>query len=140
LSIINYLNETRNAGFLPQSVPDRARVRAIADAIAMEIHPVCNPSVVAKAIKDSPDKEAARIAWMQHFIRKGLVGVECLLGDGKTGTFCHGDVIGLADICLIPQLYNAHRWNVDLSDLDKISGIASAIKGIPAFVAAYPNQ
>lgn len=140
LATISYLDETRGAGFLPNTAPERARVRAIADAIAMDIHPVCNPNVVAQAIKNNADKNAARSAWMQHFIRKGLVAVEGLLDDKATGKYCHGDHVSLADICLIPQLYNAKRWNVDISDLTLISSIEIMCAKIPHFQAAYPSQ
>lgn len=139
LAIIEYLDETREAGFLPDTPAGRARVRAIAHAVAMEIHPVCNPSVVAEVLRLASGDEAMRVDWMKHFIRKGLIAVEKLLDHPATGRFCHGSVAGLADFCLIPQLYNARRWGAEISDLETVLRIEAACLELPAFRAAVPE-
>lgn len=91
LSIIEYLHETRETGtLLPATPVERQRVRAISHAIAMEIHPVCNLNTVAHVVKLMGGGDAEKIAWMQTFITNGLIAVEQMLADGKTGTFCHG--------------------------------------------------
>jgi maleylacetoacetate isomerase len=139
LAIIEYLDETRSAGFLPEDAADRARVRSLSYIIAMEIHPVCNSSVVADVMERTGGGDAVRSEWMQHYIRKGLAAFEEKLADGRSGTFCHGDEPTMADICLMPQLYNANRWGADLSGLDRIAAIAANCAGLEAFAAAHPD-
>ncbi|PLL10406.1 maleylacetoacetate isomerase [Tabrizicola sp. TH137] len=135
LAILDYLEETRGPGFLPAGPADRARVRALAHAIAMDIQPVCNLRVARHAAGDDP---AAMAAWMGHFITLGLAGVEGLLQGGSP--FCHGDRPSLADICLVPQVYNARRWGVDLAAFPRLTGIADRAGALPAFAAAHPDQ
>nr|WP_163269974.1 maleylacetoacetate isomerase [Chelativorans alearense] len=137
LAIIEYLDETRSAGFLPKDAAGRARVRALAGAIVMEIHPVCNLRIVAHVAELTGGGEGGRKAWMQKFIAEGLRAFEAMLG---TGDFCHGDRPGMADFCLVPQLYNAHRWAVDLSGLARIQRIARNCSEIAAFAAAHPDR
>jgi maleylacetoacetate isomerase len=138
LAIVEYLNETRGAGWLPDDAAGRARARALAYAVAMEIHPVCNVSVARKAVELSEGRAETR-DWMLAFIPKGLAAVERLLDDPATGRFAHGDAPGLADICLVPQLYNAGRWGVDLEPMPRIRAVAAACAALPAFAAAHPD-
>lgn len=137
LPIIEYLDETRpDVRLIPVDPVARHRVRAISAAIAMEIHPVCNLSVAkyASGLAGIELKD-----WMQAFIPKGLAAVERMLGDGGAGAFCHGDAPTLADCCLMPQIYNAHRWGVDLSDMPLIRGIEAQCAEMEAFQAAHPD-
>lgn len=138
LAIIEYLDETRSAGFLPADAPGRARVRALAYALAMEIHPVCNLRVARHAVQAS-NGVITMEDWMGRFIADGLVAFEEMLDHPATGDFCHGDRLGLADICLVPQLYNARRWRVDLSALPRITRIDAALAQLPAVKAAHPD-
>ena len=138
LAILEYLNETRDAGFLPPGAPERARVRALAMAIAMEIHPVCNLRVARHAVEASGGA-ITQEAWMHHFIGRGLADFEALIADGA-GQYCHGDQVTLADICLVPQVYNARRWNVDLSATPRLQAIAERAEALPAFADAHPEQ
>ena len=135
LAIIEYLNETRNMGLLPEMPTDRARVRAMAHAIAMDIHPVCNLRVVRYATDHSNGAIAAS-DWMQDHIGSGLTAFEAMLSEGD---FCHGNKISLADICLIPQLYNAHRWGISLDPMPRIRRIEAALSPMPAFKSAHPD-
>ena len=140
LAIIEYLNETRpGAAMLPADPVGRTRVRALAYAVAMEIHPVCNMSVAAHVVELAGGGDATRKGWMQHFIRKGLAAVETMLDNPATGRFCHGDTPTMADICLVPQVYNAHRWEADISDLRRIAAIVEACSAIDAFARAHPD-
>jgi len=139
LAIIEYLDETRpGAGLLPSDPAARVRVRALADAIAMEIHPTCNTGLVAHVVALTGGGEAVRVAWMQKFIGEGLGAFEKLLDHPSTGRFCHGDTPTIADLCLVPQLYNARRWEADISRLSRVNAIAARCEELPAFRAAYP--
>lgn len=139
LAILEYLDETRGTGFLPADPPGRARVRALAMAVAMEIQPVCNLRVMGHAVRQSGGR-ITREGWQQHFIGAGLADLEAMLGDGGAGRFCHGDKVGMADICLVPQIYNARRWGVDLAAFPRILAIDSALAEIPAVAAAHPDR
>lgn len=140
LAIIEYLDETRAAGFLPSDPVGRQRVRQLSYAIAMEIHAVCNTGVVAELMRVAIDGEAARDAWMQKFIGDGMAAFEKLLNHPATGKFCHGDTPGMADFCLVPQVYNARRWNVDLAAMPRVLEIAGRCEHLDAFAKAHPDR
>ncbi len=140
LAIIEYFAETRpQARFLPADPLGRQRVRTLSYAIAMEIHPVCNTGVINHVVAITGGGEEVRVAWMKKFIGEGLLAVEKLLDNPATGAFCHGDTPGMADFCLVPQVYNAERWGVDLSGLERVRRIAEACRALPAFKAAHPE-
>ncbi|MGZ2373849.1 maleylacetoacetate isomerase [Sinorhizobium medicae] len=141
LAILEYLAETREGtGILPARPLDRQRVRALSYAIAMDIHPVCNLGVVGYVMASAGDGEAARREWMQKFIGEGLAAFERMLDHPATGAFCHGDSPTMADICLVPQVYNARRWGVDLSTFPKIVAIDRICGGIGPFQTAHPDR
>jgi maleylacetoacetate isomerase len=139
LAIIEYLDETRRAGLLPSDAPGRQRVRALAAAIAMEIHPVCNLSVVTHVMELTGGGDAVRSAWMQKYIGRGLAAFERMLENDEAGLFCHGDEPGLADICLVPQIYNAERWGADLSACPKLLAVGERCNALKAFADAHPD-
>ena len=139
LTIIDYISETRAIRFLPTRAIDRAKTLAIAHAIAMDIHPVCNLSVVANVMAITAGGDEVRSAWMNKFIGEGLATVEMLLH--KTpGPFCFGESITVADICLIPQVYNAMRWGIDMGIFERINSITKRLEVNPAFAAAHPDK
>lgn len=134
LAILEYLDETRGAGFLPKSPADRARARALAMAVAMDIQPVCNLRVAQHAVSLGATMEG----WMQHFITLGFQGLEpMLVGDTP---FATSDQPGLADLCLLPQVYNARRWGVDVNGFPRIAAIADRMEALPAVAAAHPDR
>lgn len=139
LAIIEYLNDTRNAGFLPDDPAGRVRVRALSYAIAMEIHPVCNLRVGRHAEAASGGAITMQ-DWQQKFIGEGLAALEAMLNHPATGRFCHGDRVTMADLCLVPQVYNAQRWGVDVTSLSQIRRIVAELQAIPAIAAAHPDK
>lgn len=136
LAIIEYLDETRSLGLLPGNPGDRTHVRALAHAVAMDIHPVCNLRVARYAV-DHSGGGISMEGWMGEFIGTGLAALEVMV-DG--GNHCFGTGLTLADLCLVPQLYNARRWNVDLGPLPKLRGIGAHLENLPAFAAAHPDR
>ncbi|TDH35205.1 maleylacetoacetate isomerase [Pseudohoeflea suaedae] len=137
LAIVEYLDETRGLGLLPGDAVRRAQIRRIAHIVAMDTHPVCNPSVVARVMGIAGEAEPVRTEWMQHFIHRGLSACEALLPEGDG--FAMGETPTLADICIAPQLYNAARWSVPLDDMPKLTRIEAACATHPAFSAAAPE-
>jgi maleylacetoacetate isomerase len=138
LAIIEYLSETRpNAGILPADPFDRQRVRALAQAVAMEIHPICNLRVASHVVELTGD-DGARAAWMRRFIGAGLVAVEAML-KREARPFCFGNRPTMADFCLVPQLYNARRWKVDLAPFERIIAIDAECSSLTAFQSAHPD-
>lgn len=133
LAILEYLDETRNAGFLPKAPAARAQARALAMAVAMDIQPVCNLRVAQHAVTLGGSTED----WMQHFISLGFQGLEPMLPDTP---FAHGQTPGLADLCLLPQVYNARRWGVDMAAFPRMQAIAARMEAIPAVAAAHPDR
>lgn len=134
LAIIEYLDETRG-GLLPKDPKPRAQVRALSYAIAMEIAPVCNLSV-----RDHVGTMGAMTseAWTRHYITKGLTAFEAMLTGA--GRYCHGDQVTMADLCLVPQIYNAERVGVDVTSLPKTMQIVANLREIPAIAAAHPDR
>lgn len=137
-AIIEYLGETRGGGLLPEDPAGRARVRSLSYAVAMEIHPVCNLSVGKYAV-DASGGQITTESWMKHFITRGLTALEDMLAQSK-GRFCHGDGLTMADCCLVPQVYNARRWGVDMAALPRIARIDAALQELPAVQAAHPDR
>ena len=140
LAIIEYLDEIRPPPpLLPASAEGRARVRAIAQTIACDIHPVNNLRVLQYLGKHFAATQAQKDAWYRHWVNEGLLAVETLLaGDPRTGAFCHGGTPGLADCCLVPQVFNARRFACPLDAMPTIRRIVDACEELPAFRNAAP--
>lgn len=140
LAIIEYLDETRQPGlFLPKEQKARQRMRALSYAIAMEIHAVCNLRVCAYVAELTQD-ETVRAQWMQKFIGDGLNAFEKMLEQSKPQDFCCTATPGMADICLVPQVFNALRWNVDLEKMPNVLRIYNNAARLPAFQKAHPDN
>jgi len=142
LAIIEYLDEThREPPLLPADPVQRARVRAIALAIACEIHPLNNLRVLNYLIGTMGASREQKDDWYRHWIDVGFDALEKMLArDRATGRFCHGDSPTLADICAVPQLANARRFDIDLSPYPTLVRIESACNALPAFADAAPAR
>ncbi|MBY5520704.1 maleylacetoacetate isomerase [Rhizobium leguminosarum] len=139
LAIVEYLAELRpECGLLPPDIVDRQKVRALAYAVAMDIHPICNLHVVSH-LMSMTEKADAREQWMKHFIADGLGKLEAMIGEAD-GAFSFGDVPTMADLCLVPQVYNARRWGVELTAFKRIVAIDARCADLPAFQAAHPDR
>lgn len=142
LAIIEYLDETHpEPPLLPAAPADRARVRALADIVACDIHPINNLRVLRYLIHTYGKSESDIGVWYNHWIDDGFQALEKLLAaDPRTGSFCHGDRPGVADIALVPQVVNAERYELDISPYPTISRIFAACQKLPAFAAAHPDN
>lgn len=137
LAIVEYLDERYpTPALLPEDCNGRARVRSLALAIACDIHPLNNLRVLRYLEERMGAETGSRDAWYQHWVREGFRGIEQLIADSGSGKFCHGDAPTLADVCLVPQVYNARRFNVDLEDFPRIVNIAAECDALQAFAAA----
>jgi maleylacetoacetate isomerase len=137
LAIIEYLDEQYpNPPLLPEDAVNRAHVRAIAQMISCDIHPLNNLRVLQYLKKNFQADEEAVNSWYQHWVVQGFDAIEHLIS--KDNVFCVGNTISVADICLIPQVYNAKRFLIDLSPYPKIEAINERCLEIPAFIAAAP--
>lgn len=143
LAIIEYLDETRpEPPLVPRQAGPRARVRAISQAIACEIHPLNNLRVLGYLTRTfGIDEETRTEKWYRHWIAEGLAGVEGLLvSSPDTGRFCHGDQPTMADCCLAPQIFNARRFGCELAPYPTVRGIFESCMAIDAFDAAQPSR
>lgn len=142
LAIIEYLEETHpEPPLLPADALGRARVRALALAVACDLHPLNNLRVLRYLGDRLGIDEAARNAWYAHWVAEGLGALEAMVARSPaTGRFCHGDLPGLADLCLVPQLYNARRQACDLAPYPTLTRIEGECLALPAFADAAPER
>ncbi|XP_026789775.3 maleylacetoacetate isomerase isoform X3 [Pangasianodon hypophthalmus] len=132
LAIIQYIDETRpGPRLLPADPQQRAQVRMISDLIASGIQPLQNLHVIQKI-------GAEKVQWAQHFINKGFNALESILKQ-TSGTYCVGNEISMADICLVPQVYNAERFKVDLDQYPTIKRINQTLMELEAFKVSHPT-
>jgi maleylacetoacetate isomerase len=142
LAIIEYLDETHpNPPLLPADAAGRARVRALALSIACEIHPLNNLRVLGHLTKTLGVSEEQKNAWYRHWVETGLETVEAMLaGDARTGMYCHGDVPTMADVLLVPQIFNAQRFNCRLDHVPTVMRIHQQCLGLSAFAISVPTE
>lgn len=142
LAILEYLEETHpQPPLLPADARQRARVRAIAQFIACDIHPLNNLRVLKYLKHDLGVDEEAKNAWYRHWVEQGLTALEAMLAEHPdTGRYCHGEQPTFADLCLVPQVANARRFNCDLGAVPTIVRIDAACTELYAFQQAAPGN
>jgi maleylacetoacetate isomerase len=139
LAIIEYLDEVQPVPpLLPGNAERRARIRAFALAIACDVHPLNNLRVLNYLKGPLQQDQAAVDAWYRHWVEDGLAACEALLPAGES-RFCFGEQPTLADLCLVPQMYNARRLSCDLSTTPRLLAIDAACRELAAFASAAPE-
>lgn len=141
LAIIEYLEEVHPlVPLLPQDAVGRARVRALAQTIASDTHPITNLRVLKYLKGPMGLSEEQKMEWYRHWLREGMATLEAHLErDGDMGRFSYGDTPTIADCCLVPQVFNAQRFEVDLAPYPNVARIAANCADLPAFKAAHPS-
>jgi maleylpyruvate isomerase len=141
LAIIEYLEERYpDPPLLPATAIDRARVRSLALSIACEIHPLNNLRVLNYLRQQLGQQDEGVNAWYRHWVVEGFKGLEVELSRYSSNRrYCYGDAVSLADVCLVPQVFNARRFNVDLTPFPTILAITTHLESLPAFAAARPE-
>jgi maleylacetoacetate isomerase len=142
LAIIEYLDETRpQPPLLPRDPLGRARVRSLALLVACEIHPLNNRRTLVYLSERLGQDEEGIATWYRHWIADGLAKLEAELARSpETGRFCHGDAPGMADCCLVPQVFNAKRYANDLAPYPTVMRVFDACMRLEAFHLAQPSK
>ena len=142
LAIVEYLDEVHpQAPLLPPDPGGRARVRSLAQAIACDIHPINNLRTLKYLSEQLGVSAEQKSVWYRHWVGLGLQSLEAELAQSPhTGVFCHGDTPTMADCCLVPQLYNARRFECDLAAYPTLVAVAERCERLPAFIDARPEQ
>jgi maleylpyruvate isomerase len=141
LAIIEYLNDRHPAPpLLPNDPIDRARVRSMALGIACEIHPLNNLRVL-NYLRDQLGQDDDGVGtWYRHWVSEGFRGLELQAREfSDKGRYCFGDAVSLADVLLVPQMFNARRFKTDLTPFPTLVGISTHLEALPAFAAARPE-
>jgi maleylacetoacetate isomerase len=141
LAIIEYLNDKYpTPPFLPAGPLDRARVRSMALAIACEIHPLNNLRVLNYLRGELKQDDNGVNAWYRHWVTEGFKGLEVQAREFSTGKrYCFSDAVTIADICLVPQMFNARRFDTDLTPFPTLTAISAHLESLPEFAAARPE-
>ncbi|GAB3480153.1 maleylacetoacetate isomerase [Polaromonas eurypsychrophila] len=140
MAIIEYLDETHpSPPLLPGDALGRAKVRALAQSVACEIHPLNNLRVLKYLVRELKVDEDAKNTWYRHWVREGLEGFERQLMQLPASTYCYGETPTLADCCLVPQIFNAKRFNVNFDGLSRAMAAYEACMALEAFQKAQPS-
>ena len=141
LAICEYLQELQpEPSIMTERVFGRARIRSLAQLICCDIHPLDNLRVLNYLEDELAADKEVKLRWYQHWIKVGFEALEQRLQESDTGDYCHQDQVSLADICLIPQVYNAKRFDCDLSPYPKIVEITERCNQHPAFGKTQPEN
>ena len=140
MAIIEYLDEKHpTPALLPADALGRAKVRALAQSISCDIHPLNNLRVLKYLVRELKLEDETKNTWYRHWCRQGLVAVEKQLGQLPASIYCYGNTPTLADCCLVPQIFNAQRFDTDLSGLTRTMAVFDACMALPAFQKAQPS-
>lgn len=140
MAIIEYLDETHpQPPLLPADAAGRARVRALSQIIACDTHPLNNLRVLKYLVGPLQASQDAKNTWYRHWVRAGLQSYEARLAE-QPGAFSHGDTPTLADCLLVPQIFNARRFDCDLTGLPRTLAVFDACMALPAFAQAQPSN
>lgn len=141
LAIIEYLEETRPLPpLLPRTAVERAYVRSIALAIACEIHPLNNLRVLRYLVKTLGLSEEQKNTWYRHWVEQGLASLEArLVAEARSGLYALGDAITIADVVIVPQIFNAQRMDCNLGSVPTVMRIFDHCMQLPAFIDAQPS-
>jgi maleylacetoacetate isomerase len=141
MAIIEYLDETHpEPALLPPDALGRAHVRALAQLVACEIHPLNNLRVLKYLTRELKLEEEAKNTWYRHWVRDGLEAFERELSRLPASTYCYGDTPTLADCCLVPQIFNGKRFSCDFDGLPRTMAAFDACMAHPAFLKAQPSS
>ena len=142
MAILEYLEDAYPAvALLPKDAIGRARVRELAQIVACDIHPLNNLRVLNYLVKHLGQSDDAKADWYRHWVIEGFGALEAHLArNAATGSFCYGDSPTIADCFLVPQVFNAQRFDVDLAAYPTIARINSLCVDLPAFQAAHPSR
>ncbi len=143
LAILDYLDEAHpTPPLLPSDPVARAFARSLAQDIACDTHPLQNLRVLRHLVGELKLDEAAKTAWARHWIERGLAVVEARLGGSARfqGRFCLGDTPGYADCVLLPQVFNAQRFGVDLQPFPAVNAVVAACEADPRIAATHPSR
>ena len=141
LAIIEFLNDRYpTPPLLPPGPLERARVRSMALAIACDIHPLNNLRVLNYLRGELKQDDAGVNTWYRHWITEGFRGLEKQAAEHSDGgRYCHGDSVSLADVLLVPQMFNARRFETDLTPFPTLTTISAHLESLPAFADARPE-
>lgn len=140
MAILEYIEETRpEPALLPKGAFARGMVRWMAQLVVADIHPINNLRIGNYLRGPLGQGDEAVSVWMRHWMAEGFQALETLAA-AHAGIYCFGDEVSFADICLVPQMYNARRFGLELADFPRLAAIDSHCRALPAFAAAHPDN
>jgi maleylpyruvate isomerase len=141
MAVIEYLDETHpEPALMPKGALARAHVRSLSQLIACDVHPINNLRILKYLKSELKQDQAAIDTWYRHWCVEGLASYERQLDEYAAGKFSYGDTVTMADICLVPQIFNAKRFEVDMTKYKRISEIFERLMLLPAFDIAQPSK
>lgn len=140
MPIIEYLDETRPNGnqLLPKDAVKRSKARIIAEIINSGMQPFQNLNVIKRVAQETQSEDKKK-EWIKFYLTKGFKAIEAILKE-TSGKYCVGDLITIADLCLVPQVYSANRFNIDMNDFPNVLRVNQELEKIPEFIKAHAHR